>query len=239
LESLGKVYENHKDFFYKTTIVNFDHKPENENYGQINHIDLNVTSASELLFNFIEQFDSTLKLMDKDIANCLLCGMIAKTKSFKSVKVSPITLQTAATLIKAGADRDEIIKNLYYTKSISTLKLWGKVLSRLKLDSTTQLAWSYVEEKDFQDLQTTPEKIDEVIDELIVTAPEAKVIVILYQFKNQIHSILYSDARQTAFDLAATHNPAGSKRLALFHMPGNDLVQAGKELTEEIKLKLR
>ena len=117
--------------------------------------------------------------------------------------------------------------------------MWGKVLSRLKLDSQTQLASAYVEEKDFQDLQTTPEKIDEVIDELIVTAPEAKVILITYQYKEKIHAILYSDARQTASDLAASHNPSGSKRLALFHLQGTDLQQVSQNLVEEIKGKLK
>lgn len=238
LASLGSMFTENQDFFHQTTIINIDHKPENEQYGQINFIDLNVTSVSELLFNYFSVINLSAPL-DATMAQNLLTGIICKTHSFKSPKVTPTTLMIASQLMKAGANRDEIIKNIYYTKSIETLKLWGKVLSRLKAETGEQLAWSYVEDKDFKDLNVTPEKLDEVIEELIVTAPEAKIIVIFYQYNNSMHGIVYADSPLNAAELVTNHNPFGSKRYAMFSLNQTDLQLAAKEVIEEIKIRIK
>ncbi|MDP2766655.1 MAG: hypothetical protein Q8O41_04270, partial [Candidatus Methanoperedens sp.] len=39
LESLGQIYDNDTEFFYKTPIINIDHHSENEEFGQINFIE--------------------------------------------------------------------------------------------------------------------------------------------------------------------------------------------------------
>ena len=81
LESLGSVYENNLDFFYQTTIINIDHKPQNERFGQINLIDLSSVSVSEIIYNI---FKDEKHLIDAEIATNFLTGIIAKTKSFKT-----------------------------------------------------------------------------------------------------------------------------------------------------------
>lgn len=237
LSSLGNLFTDNQDFFHQTTIINIDHKPENEQYGQVNFVDLNVTSAAELLFNYFSQ--TNIGFIDANIANYLLTGLIFKTQSFKSPKVTPTTLMIASQLMKLGANREEIVKNVYYTKSIETLKLWGKVLSRLKAEDGSQMAWSYLEDKDFTDLNLTPEKLDAVIEELILTAPEAKIIAIFYQYAGKMHGMLYSNSHHSAQELVVNHQPFGSKRLATFHLNGSDLLQAGKAVIEEVKTRLK
>lgn len=239
LESLGSVFQEHPDFFYNTTIINFDHKPENEEFGQINHVDPNATSTAEVLFHSIEELQKQHeKLLDEHIAQCLLCGIIAKTHSFKSAKVTPATLHIASRLMKAGADRTAIVKHLYYTKSIKTLKLWGKVLSRLKSDPKKKIAWSFVTQEDFEELQATPEKLQEVIEELILTAPEAKIILIVYGYKQQLHALLHSDTTLSSKELATAYNPFGSKRLATFKVIGDNPEMASLLLSNEFKTKI-
>ena len=80
LESLGRIYDNNIDFFYKTNIINVDNNPENEDFGQINLIDLSAVSCSEIIYNIIESEDKT-HLIDEDIATCLLAGIVFKTKN--------------------------------------------------------------------------------------------------------------------------------------------------------------
>lgn len=244
LASLGDLFSQNQDFFHQTTIINIDHKPENEQYGQVNLIDLNVTSVAELLFNFFTQINPSIWTSPEGapsgpIAQYLLTGLFFKTQSFKSPKVTPTTLMIASQLMKLGADREEIVKNVYYTKSIETLKLWGKVLSRLKAENGTQIAWSYLEEKDFTELNLTPERLDNVIEELILTAPEAKIVSIFYQFNGKLNGMIYSNSHHNAQELAVNHQPSGSKRLAVFPLDGADLQQSAKEVIEEIKLKVK
>jgi len=238
LESLGDVYEKNTDFFYNTPLINIDNNPENEQYGQINLVELAKTSSAEIVFDLIEQYD--LNLLDTEIATCLLTGMIAKTRSFRSLSVTPRVLNVASQLILNGADRDLIIQNLYRTKSINTLKLWGKVLARLKNDPAYKMAWSYLTQKDFIELNIQNPNLSEVIEELITSAPEAEIIVLFTENKNQtISGLIYTSKNYDSLYLAKAFNPFGTKTFATFELEKTDLVAAGKEVIESIKANLQ
>ena len=237
LESLGEIYDQHTDFFYNTPIINIDHNPENEQYGQINLIELTKTSTAEIIFDLIEQYD--INLLDTEIATCLLTGMIAKTRSFRSPSVTPRALNIASQLILNGADRDLIIQNLYRTKSINTLRLWGKVLARLKSDPNYKMAWSYLTQKDFIELNMQDPNLSEVIEELLTSAPEAEIIILFTENKNNtITGLIYTSKNYDSLYLAKAFNPLGTKTLANFELNKSDLAEASKEVIESIKANL-
>ncbi len=178
LESLGRIYDNNIDFFYKTTIINIDHSPENEEFGQLNLIDLNAVSVTEIIYNIISEHQK--EKIDADIATCLLTGIIFKTKSFKTANLTPQTLSTTSNLIELGARREDIVANLYRSRSMSTLKLWGRVLNNLSTSDDNNVIWSTLFKNDFQDSNSSEENLQDIIDELIVSIPNAKVIIIFY-----------------------------------------------------------
>ena len=166
LESLGKLYDDNTEFFYHTPIVNIDHKPTNENFGQINLIDLVATSTSEIIFELVKEYKENI--MDEYIATSMLAGIISKTKSFQSASVTPKSLAVASHLIEQGARRDEIIKNLYRTKSISSLKLWGRALARLRTDFDGRVVWTLLNREDFNRSEASWKDLEGVVDELII-----------------------------------------------------------------------
>ena len=133
-----------------------------------------------------------------------------------------------------------IIENLYRTKSINTLKLWGKVLARLKNDPAYKLAWSYLQQKDLIDLNITKPDLQEVIEELITSAPEAETIILFYENQNQtISGLVYTSKNYDSLQLAKSFKPVGNKRLANFELDKSDLVEAGKQVIESIKTNLK
>ncbi|MCX6739946.1 MAG: DHH family phosphoesterase [Candidatus Parcubacteria bacterium] len=238
LESLGTVYEQNTDFFFNTPIINIDHSPENEQYGQINLVELTKTSTAEIVFDLIEQYD--LNLLDQEISNCLLTGMISKTKSFKTTNVTPRALNIASQLIINGADRDLIIQHLYRTKSINTLKLWGKVLARIKNDPNLKMVWSYLTQKDLIELNLQNPNLSEVIEELIISSPEAEIISLFYENeKNTISGLVYSSKNYDSLYLAKAFNPSGTKTFATFEVKTSDLGQASKEVIESVKSNIK
>ena len=238
LEALGQCYEKNTDFFYNTPIINIDHLPENELYGQINLVELTKTSSAEIVFDLLEQYD--IKLLDQNLATCILTGMISKTKSFRTSNVTPRTLNIAGQLMLNGADRDIIVQYLYRTKSINTLKLWGKVLARLKNDAQFKLAWSYLQHKDFLELNITQPNLEEIVEDLITSAPEAEIMVLFYENNQQkISGLVYTAPGHNSLHLAKAFNPEGSKTLAKFHLDKLNLLQAGKEVIESLKSNLK
>ncbi|MFH1610442.1 MAG: DHH family phosphoesterase, partial [Patescibacteria group bacterium] len=146
LESLGDIYEDNRELFYKVPIINIDHSTTNENFGQINLIDLKSVATSQVIYSFLKnKFDD----IDSDIATLILAGIMTKTRAFKTSNVTPDVLAVTSELISLGADRGMVVKNLYQSKNLSTLKLWGRVLARLQQDASIKLVWSLISHEDF------------------------------------------------------------------------------------------
>jgi nanoRNase/pAp phosphatase (c-di-AMP/oligoRNAs hydrolase) len=216
LESLGKIYENNPDFFYHTPVINIDHLPENENFGHFNVINVTATSVAEIIYDLIENIDPTL--FDEDIATCLLAGLIDKTQSFKSSQVTPKSLQTASQLIAYGARRQEIIQNFYQTKSLSTLKLWGRALLKLETDTTQKLAWSILDDTDFQKTKTTADDLQEIFDEMLTNIPTLEVCALFYSFGNKNFALIKSLKNHNLFNSLIEFKPQGTKNLILLEL---------------------
>ncbi|MFC1613000.1 bifunctional oligoribonuclease/PAP phosphatase NrnA [Patescibacteria group bacterium] len=238
LESLGTIYDKDPEFFYKVPIVNIDISPNNEKFGQINIINLTATAVSEIIFDLIEAID--IKLIDGDIATSLLTGLISKTKSFKIKKVTPKVLNIASQLMTCEARKEEIVSNLFRTKTIPVLKLWGKALSRLKMDREHNIAWSVVTKQDFLNTNTCKDDINELVDEFITSIPEAKIIVILYEcMTDSISAMIRVESCLNALELTKIFNPSGAPHLATFELKDKSLLDGEKEIIDEIKERLK
>lgn len=234
LESLGQIYENHADFFYRTPIINIDHHPANESYGQINVIDLVASSGAEIIFNLLEHFGK--EHLDENMATCLLAGIMIKTKSFRVPNITPKTLNIAGQLLVAGARREEIIANLYHNKSLTTLKLWGRVLARLKNDQEKKLVWSTLSQQDFIAAGAAERDMLDVIQELLANSPEADVVVLFHEKRGgHICAHVYSEKNINALEVSKIYNPEGTKDLARFFVKDKNLVEAEREVIQNIK----
>ncbi len=246
LESLGRIYDNDTEFFYQTPIINLDRNSNNEAYGQINFIELTAVATSEIVFSLLESYSRDL--IDENIATCLLTGMIAETKSFKTNNVTPRSLLAASTLMSLGARREEIVNRLYRSKSINVLKLWGRVLARLSSALDNKLVWSTLSGSDFIKTNSTEKDLTDVIDELIVSIPQAKVIAIIYENETagqELNSqsakntslLLYTIKNLDSLSLIKEFNPIGTKGLsrAIINQP---IMEAEKNIIAAIQDKL-
>lgn len=218
LEALGKTYESETDFFYRTPVINIDHHPNNENFGQINYVQLTAVSSTEILFYLFDIISRDL--IDENIATCLLAGMISETKSFKTTNITPQTLSVAAQLISLGARREEIVNNFYRSRSLNMLKLWGRILARLTGLNNNQIVYSLLSNNDFIKTNLTEIELVDVIDEMLVNIPQAQIIIIFYeQLVNKVNHtnvLIYSTKNIDALNLVKEYNPAGTKSLVKF-----------------------
>ncbi|HUT22355.1 MAG TPA: hypothetical protein VMX18_03020 [Candidatus Bipolaricaulota bacterium] len=238
LESLGKIYENHLNFFYNTPIINICNLPENELYGQLNVVNLTATSVAEILHDVFEKIDRSL--IDEDIATCLLTGMIAATKSFRHEKVTPRSLGIASQLIASGAKRELIIKNLYQTKTVNTLKLWGLLLNNLETDASQKIAWSFVTAEDFKKSNASTKDLIEVIEELIVTVPTVEFTAIFFQTNGQgVHCLIKTEKNIDLMKNFSEYRPNGTKNLIRLMIDSSDIKTAEDQILEYLKNLIR
>ncbi len=237
LESIGKIYEQQTDFFYHTPIINLDHSPANEYFGQINIVDLTATATSEIIFTLINSLGEDL--LDETLATYIYTGMTEKTKSFKNNNVTPNTLNIASQLIQAGADREKIVTYLYRTKSIQILKLWGRALAKLQLDPKLKLAWTSLTEQDFIRTGANPENLPGLVEEIITEVPAAEIICLFTQLEdNQVVVQLYTNHKYNALGLLKKYSPQGNKTWAQANINNEHLESALTKVIDDLKENL-
>lgn len=241
LESLGTIYSNNTDLFFRTPIITIDHLQNNERYGKVNLIDLAATSTSEIIYKLVKEIDE--RYLDANLSTVMLTGITVATGSFKNSNMSPATMQIASDLMARGADLEKIMQNLYRTRSISTLRLWGQALSRLQSNPKIGLISTSLTQEDFSRSGGTPDDLRGIIEELISNSPEAKIILLLYEMEKigeknlpvkQIGGIIAGEKNFDALLLARAFHPEGTKHQAQFFILEKTLKEAEEMVMKSI-----
>lgn len=235
LEHLGSVYEKNRDLFFETLVINIDHHPNNESYGQINLVDLTATATTEILAGLIENFESAL--LDEAIATNLLAGIIVETNSFQHAKTTPRSFLAASSLISAGARQQEIIRELYKTKNVGLLKLWGRALARLKEVAELGLTYSLVNLTDLEKSGSTAEDVLPVMRELVANLAGRRLILFLAEVAPRevagyfsLHPSIRAPVVAAALDGQMLNGFLGT-----FRRHGADLLAVESEILEKLR----
>ena len=212
--ALGDWAQQHADFIYRTTVINIDCTATNLHWGQINLVDLNMVCTCEVLSHLFERWDS--RALNADLATALLAGILAKTKSFRTPNITPRTLNTAAQLISRGARREEIAHGLWHKHTVAALKLWGRALARINHDPALNLVWTFLTKQDFIETGALDQSVAEMINELIVYAPEAKAIALFHESAESglIQLSLYAQPPYHAVELTREFGATGTRESA-------------------------
>jgi phosphoesterase RecJ-like protein len=119
-----------------------DHHPDPENFADIIISTVNVSSTSELLYEFLVSLGGEEKI-DKTISECLYTGIMTDTGSFSYNSSSPDTYYIVSKLIEKGIDKDKIYWNVYDNYSVDRMRLLGYCLNQ-KLKFLPEYATAYI-----------------------------------------------------------------------------------------------
>ncbi|MEP7162230.1 MAG: hypothetical protein ABI747_00490 [Candidatus Moraniibacteriota bacterium] len=178
-ESLGKMYENNPDIFYEVPIVNIDFQSANEQYGQLNLVEVTASSSSEIAASLLEKVGK--ELLTGPVAEALLTGIISATESFQKKNTTPRALEIASRLMEKGADQQKIVKNLYKTQPLNLLKLWGRIMGNVHYEEAEKLIWAPVTIEDLIQSRTKMEDLHLALDKLRGSFTGASVFVLLFK----------------------------------------------------------
>ncbi|MBI2552070.1 hypothetical protein HYW17_02105 [Candidatus Uhrbacteria bacterium] len=198
LPALGKLFEDHADLFYQTPILNIDHHAQNEQYGQINLVEMNASATGEILAELFKKIGGPH--FDEQIATNLFAAIFLKTGGFKHPATTPNTLKLAAELIQLGARREEIMKNIFRSRSLASLRLWGRALAHLKHDPFTKLTWSTLTMREILESGGDVRELPDVIEELIFTSPEASLVALIHEESEGKICVMLATKKSTRHD---------------------------------------
>lgn len=230
LVQIGKLYEEHKDLFAQIPVLNIDHHASNGKFGSHNFLNSSAASTTQMITPIIFDLEKEkgIELMDEDAATLLLVGLITDTGSFQHTNTTPEAFELAADLLDRGARQQEIIKHIFKTKSLATLRLWGRVLSKINYEPELKLVYSTVTLKDFADTGAQPDDTGGIIDELLSNAPGSEVVMIL---KEKEHGYISGSFRAPGkladvSQIAKLLGGGGHKKAAGFRIRGKSMEEA-------------
>jgi phosphoesterase RecJ-like protein len=237
LDMLGKLYDENTELFYKTPVLNIDHHASNDYFGKVNLIDLTATSTCEILVSIFESLSEGLNkpLITDDVATALLTGLITDTSSFQNQNTTPKSMTVSAQLIAQGAKQQEIINNVYKAKSLSTLRLWGRILAQIREDKEYKIVWSLVSLRDLEQTSSTVEETSGIMNELLMTAGSADVIVLLTEKENGVDGSIRTSQGIDAIEIARMFGGGGHPQAAGFQIMNIGLAEAEREVINKIR----
>jgi len=207
----------------KYKIVNIDHHSVSADYKKripvhIEIIDEQVSSTAEIIYHFFQAIEHEI---DKETATCLLTGILTDTGSFSNLATTPASLEVASDLLKKGVNMQTISNNTLKNKSLNTLKLWGRALSRLSIDEKTGVVTTALTQKDFKECEID-DPGTEGISNFLNNIPGAKYTLLLKEEKeNRIKGSLRTTTEGVDVSkIAQNYGGGGHKRAAGFSTNG-------------------
>ncbi len=233
---IGPLFEQNSDLFYSTPLVNIDHHPGNDYFGKVNLVDLTATSTSEILVSLIESLARDKNLLDEDVATCLLAGIMGDTSSFQNTNTTPKSFTVAAQLIAAGARQQDIVRHIFKTKPLSTLRLWGKVLAKIQEEIDLKFVWSAVSAEEIVEAGAAPEETSGVIDDLMKSAVGNDFALLLSERNGAVHGSLRAVAKGVDVSgIANLFGGGGHAAAAAFDVPDARLADMQQSVLFKIK----
>ncbi|MBT4594299.1 hypothetical protein HOD08_00260 [bacterium] len=124
------IAEKKRTYFPETfegiPLINIDHHECNPNFGDLNIVDGKASSAAEVLYGLLKEWDP--RCVTIDIANDLLFGILADSIVFQTTMTSAKTLRESAELIDMGANLRRLSLIASGAAEPEKLKFWSEVI---------------------------------------------------------------------------------------------------------------
>ena len=171
----------------------------NPSFGDIQVIDSDAASTTQVLFR--EILSAKIDI-DKNIANCLMTGLITDTGRFQYSNTDNEVFEIASKLMLSGAELTRTSDNIYGSIPLNAIKLQSEVLNRIELYEDEELVVSYVLQEDYQNYNIDSSETDFLIDSIRLVK-ESNIALLLKEqqdksFKGSLRSRNELDVQQIA-----------------------------------------
>lgn len=169
---LGKAVK-YFDTAKKTICI--DHHISNAGFADINLIQPDASSTSEIVYSLLEKDKITT-----DCAEALYLGIVHDTGVFRHSCTAPSTMEAAAELMRKGIDTSRIINETYYDKTYHQNQILGRTLLESILLMDGKIIFSVVRRKEMDFYGVTPSDLDGIV-QILMGTKGVEAAIFLYE----------------------------------------------------------
>lgn len=123
-------------------IILIDHHQQPGDFPVVTYSDTKACSTCEMVYRFADQCGWKSQI-DLKAAECIYCGIMTDSGSFRFPSVSPDTHYIVAHLMELGLDHANVHRQVYDTNLLDRMRLTGYALSE-KLESDEDGVWAII-----------------------------------------------------------------------------------------------
>ncbi len=186
-------------------VIKIDHHPNVDKFGEVEYVNVDVSSASELVLELIE--NSKLKI-NESIAGNLYLGIVSDTNRFL-YGTNYKTFEIVSKLIKKyNLDMDKLYRQVY-SRPLSEVRLMGHIANTLKVDKN---GFAYVELDDdiMQTFNSDASAASNMINDFN-NINEIIIWVFVSKDKNNLYRVNIRSRGPEINEIAARHGGGGHK----------------------------
>ncbi len=214
-------------------IIVIDHHI-NPTFGSLRIVDSEAASTTQVLYRQLlkENYE-----VDKNMANCLLTGLITDTGRFQYPNTTMEVFNIASDLLKQGADISSISENIYGSIEFNALKLQSEIINRIIFDENIKFTYSTIYQKDYKKYNIDAEETDFLIDVVRLVRGADIALLLKEQVDGTFKGSLRSRNNFNVQELSAIFDGGGHKAASGFSSTSSeeDII---KIIKNEIRTKL-
>lgn len=217
--------------FEKSMVINIDHHPGNDNYGQLNWFDASAAACGEMVYELVVALGVPMSV---EVATHIYVAILTDTGSFHYSSISPRTFAICRVALEAGVDPVGISRLVYDSNRLGRLKLLGTMLSTMQVDPSGQIAVLYLDDEMLRQAGGTYDDTEGLINEPLTVKDIQAVLFFKRTAGDEFRISLRSKGDVNVGVIAKSYGGGGHKNAAGCTVRG-DLAVLRTRMLEQVQ----
>jgi phosphoesterase RecJ-like protein len=148
----------------RANMLDIDHHLGNARFGKLNFVLENECSTGSVVLRILRALNAPI---DGRIATCVLAAIMTDTGGFVHSNTTPDVLDDAAELMRFGADKEQITREIFANKRIAATKLLGRVIDAMEFGHDGRYCYSYVDDAMLAQTGADGEDTEDIVNVLL------------------------------------------------------------------------
>ncbi|MGA9018380.1 MAG: bifunctional oligoribonuclease/PAP phosphatase NrnA [Candidatus Cybelea sp.] len=128
----------------RENMLDIDHHLGNSLFGKLNFVLEKECSTGSVVMRILRELGVAI---DARIATCILAAIMTDTGAFMHSNTTPEVLEVSAELMRLGADKDRITREIFANKRVAATKLLGCIIGAMRFPHDGRYCYSYVDDE--------------------------------------------------------------------------------------------
>ncbi|HUY41206.1 MAG TPA: DHH family phosphoesterase [Candidatus Dormibacteraeota bacterium] len=201
----------------RENVLDVDHHLGNTLFGALNYVLPTECSTGTCVMHLLRGLEVEI---DAEIATCVLTTIMTDTGGLMHSNTSPEALELAAQLMRIGADKERITREIFGNKRIAATKLLGRVINAMQFGHDGRYCWSCVDDAMLHECGADGEDTEDMVN-VLLGQEGVEVAALFKAYGGELRVSLRSVGRVNVQAAAASLGGGGHFRAAGLDFAGS------------------